>query len=121
MSGKGLRNPIFLFYLLVFYVILQFVWWIYLIFSLYDQIYTEAEVLKHKAWMIIGEGSVFLLILLGGIWMIRRAFRREMEVNANQQNFLMSVTHELKSPIASVKLFLQTLKSRSLEDACFHR
>ncbi len=48
--------------------------------------------------------------------MIRRAFRREMEMNENQQNFLMSVTHELKSPITSIKLFLQTLKSRSLED-----
>ena len=67
--------------------------------------------------MIVGEGSVFLLILTGGILMIRRAFKREMEVNEHQQNFLMSITHELKSPIASIKLFIQTLKSRDLDEA----
>jgi signal transduction histidine kinase len=117
MGNGGLKNPIFLFYLLVFYVILQFLWWIYLIFSLNEQIYSESLVLKNKALMIVGEGSVFLLILTGGILMIRRAFKREMEVNEHQQNFLMSITHELKSPIASIKLFIQTLKSRDLDEA----
>ena len=87
-----------------------------MIFSLYEKIYSGTEQLQHKAWMLVGEGSVFLLIVIGGILMIRRAFQREIEVNENQQNFLMSVTHELKSPIAAVKLQLQTLKSRPLDD-----
>ena len=116
MNGKGLKNPIFLFYLLVFYVLMQFLWWLYLIFSLYGDVYHEAGEIRHKVIMLIGEGSVFLLILIIGMMMIRRAFKREVEVSQLQQNFLLSVTHELKSPIASIKLFLQTLKSRQLEE-----
>lgn len=116
MNGKGLKSPIFLFYLLVFYIALQFLWWIYLIFSLYEKIYSGTEELQQKVWMLLGEGSVFLLIAIIGIFMIRRAFKREIEVNENQQNFLMSVTHELKSPIASIKLQLQTLKARTLDE-----
>lgn len=66
--------------------------------------------------MLIGEGSVFLLILVGGIIIIRRAFKREVELNQEQQNFLLSVTHELKTPIASVKLFIETLRKRDLAE-----
>lgn len=115
MLRKRLRNPIFLIYLLVGYVTLQFGWWLYLIFSLYNEIYTEEEILSVKKWMLFGEGSVFFLILLFGIIVILRAFKRERQLTAQQENFVLSVTHELKTPISSVKLFLQTLKKRELK------
>ena len=116
VRGK-LRNPIFLFSILVGYVIAQFSWWLYLIFSLYKSTYQDPERLSHKTWMLIGEGSVFLLILLGGVYIIRRAFKREREINQLQENFLQSVSHELKTPIASVGLFLETLQKRNLDEA----
>ncbi len=117
MKASGLKSPIFLFYLLVFYVLLQFSWWIYLIFTLYEEIYSEPGAIRQKVFMLVGEGSVFMLILVAGVIFIRRAFRREMEVSLQQQNFVLSVTHELKTPIASLKLLLQTLQSRKLEGA----
>lgn len=69
----------------------------------------------HKRWvMISGEGIVFIGVLLLGIFQIRKTFKREEELSQQQQNFLLSVTHELKSPIASTKLQLQTLQKHEL-------
>lgn len=69
----------------------------------------------HKRWvMISGEGIVFMGVLLLGIFQIRKTFKREAELAQQQQNFLLSVTHELKSPIASTKLQLQTLQKHEL-------
>ena len=69
----------------------------------------------HKRWlMIFGEGFVFANLLLLGIYQIRKTFKREAELSQQQQNFLSSVSHELKSPIASTKLQLQTLQKHEL-------
>jgi len=129
-------RPLFWFYILVGYVILQFVWWSYLMVDHNNEIYylkTELNLLKgetldevvlkgnelneklHKRWiMISGEGIVFIGVLLLGIFQIRKTFKREAELSQQQQNFLLSVTHELKSPIASTKLQLQTLQKHEL-------
>ncbi|MDO9186065.1 MAG: HAMP domain-containing sensor histidine kinase [Bacteroidia bacterium] len=129
-------RPLFWFYILVGYVILQFVWWSYLMVDHNNEIYylkTELNLLKgetldevvlkgnelneklHKRWvMISGEGVVFMGVLLLGIFQIRKTFKREAELSQQQQNFLLSVTHELKSPIASTKLQLQTLQKHEL-------
>ncbi len=112
-KGK-LKNPIFLFYLLIAYVFIQFSWWLYLIFSLYGKLYTEPKMLTKKTYMLLGEGFVFLLIFILGIIVIRRAIKRDRELNKQQENFLLSVSHELKTPISSIQLFLQTLKKRDL-------
>lgn len=114
MLRKRLKNPIFLIYLLVIYVTAQFSWWLSLIFSLYNKIYVSPEKLAQKTLMLLGEGSVFFLILIIGVISILRAFKRERELTKVQENFVLSVTHELKTPISSVKLFLQTLKKREL-------
>lgn len=116
MLRKRLKNPIFLIYILVVYVTLQFSWWLYLIFSLYNQIYSDTDRLTQKTWMLLGEGSVFFIILLVGVFVILKTFRRERELAKQQENFVLSVTHELKTPIASVKLFLQTLQKRELNE-----
>lgn len=67
--------------------------------------------------MIIGEGSVFLLLLTIGCIRLWFTFRKEIALARQQNNFLLSITHELKSPLASIKLSLQTLLKRvSLEE-----
>jgi len=58
------------------------------------------------------EGSFFLLVLLGGMGVIVQALRANTELLRRQQNFLASVSHELKSPLASVKLSAETMLLR---------
>jgi two-component system, OmpR family, phosphate regulon sensor histidine kinase PhoR len=116
MVKRRLKNPLFLFYLLVAYVVAQFSWWLYLIASLYDDIYTDPLLLEKKTLMLVGEGSVFVIILFGGAFMIERAYRKENDLNRLEENFLLSVSHELKTPISSIKLFLQTLQKRDLDE-----
>ena len=67
-----------------------------------------------KIWMVVGEGGVFFTMLALGFWYIKRTISRELRLARMEKTFLLSVTHELKTPIAAVKLFLETMKSRSL-------
>jgi len=64
--------------------------------------------------MILGEGAVFLVLLVLGILRTRSSFRKEAALAEQQKNFLLSVTHELKSPIASARLAHETLLHREL-------
>jgi K+-sensing histidine kinase KdpD len=70
----------------------------------------------HRRWvMISSEGAVFIGLLLLGIYQIRKTFKKEKELANQQKNFLLSVTHELKSPIASTRLQIETLLLRDLD------
>ncbi len=57
----------------------------------------------------IGEGIVFLGLILLGATFVFRSMKRQRELHEQQQNFMMAVTHELKTPIATSKLNLETL------------
>jgi len=61
----------------------------------------------------IGEGSTFLFVILIGAVVVYSSFRRSIRLSRQQNNFMLSVTHELKSPIAAMKLNLQTLEKYS--------
>lgn len=74
------------------------------------------DIRSRKISMLVGEGSVFVVLLILGFWQIKRALKREFELARMEKTFLLSVTHELKTPIAAVKLSLETLKSRKLSD-----
>jgi signal transduction histidine kinase len=69
---------------------------------------------KRSKYMIIGEGLVFGLSLIIGMWFIQKAHLKEIENTRKQKNFLLSVTHELKSPVASIRLIAETIMQRSL-------
>jgi Osmosensitive K+ channel histidine kinase len=58
----------------------------------------------------IGEGSTFLLIIFIGAAVVYSSLRRSIRLSRQQNNFMLAVTHELKSPIAAMKLNLQTLE-----------
>jgi two-component system phosphate regulon sensor histidine kinase PhoR len=140
--GKRPR-PLLLFYILVVYVFIQFGWWAYLLVHLNNDVavlekkvlvanltsepatVSTTELLRqenllkdklHKQWMmILGEGSVFLVLLLLGILRTRNSFKKEVALSTQQKNFLLSVTHELKSPLASIRLQLETIQKRDLQ------
>lgn len=65
--------------------------------------------------MIAGEGFVFLGIMTYVIIRIHINLKKETALARQQKNFLLSVTHELKSPIASIKLIFETIQKRELE------
>src|SRR5690606_18983818 len=64
-----------------------------------------------------GEGIFFMLIFVVGALKLKKAFVREHRIQKQQQNFLLAVTHELKSPLASIKLAIQTILKRDLDKA----
>ncbi len=64
--------------------------------------------------MFISEGVVFLLALSVGVLIIYRTLNRQVLLKRQQSNFLAAVTHELKSPLASIRLMTETLARLSL-------
>jgi signal transduction histidine kinase len=79
----------------------------------YENIRTEE---RRKTNQYIGEGSIFLLLIVGSAIFIYRAVKRELKQSREQQNFMMAITHELKTPIAVSKLNLETLRKRKLDE-----
>ncbi|MEO1259128.1 MAG: HAMP domain-containing sensor histidine kinase [Bacteroidota bacterium] len=141
MQNQKLR---LLSYIVMAYMLLAFTWWAMLLFTknrdaffakqelmqivmaaegkiqdnqeflqtdLYKELYSQY---KRQEWMIFGEASVFVLTLVAGLWFIHKSYSRQVEANRQQRNFLLAITHELKSPIASIQLVLETLIKRDL-------
>ena len=114
-----------IFYILCCYVLLQFGWWAYQLVQLnkenisltqFDNGQLAEREFLNKLFMISGEGFVFLILIIIGAAYILRSFRREIQLARRQQNFLLSITHELKTPISTIKLYLQTLLKRDLDE-----
>ena len=105
-----------IFYFLSAYVLLQFIWWGFHLIQLNQNIDAPDHQLNRRVLMILGEGAVFISILFFGLYKIRSSIRKELELSGRQSNFLLSITHELKTPIASSKLLLQTLLKRELKE-----
>ena len=80
--------------------------------AIYRQLETEY---KRQEWMILGESIVFVVSLIIGVYLINRGYNKEINAAQQRRNFLLSITHELKSPIASIKLVLETFIKRELE------
>ncbi|HWY36186.1 MAG TPA: histidine kinase dimerization/phospho-acceptor domain-containing protein, partial [Nitrosopumilaceae archaeon] len=136
MPNKKLKTPV-LFYILVIYIIFQFIWWEFLLVNQTREIHDEQEKLtaltstddlklkadlvllnkneSQRIYMIVGEGTVFLILITLGIIKVYKTYKRDTELAQQQKNFLLSITHELKSPITSAKLQMQTLQKRELD------
>jgi signal transduction histidine kinase len=71
----------------------------------------HARRLRQYAW----EGGFFLVVLGACMAVIARTLREEAQLRRRQQNFIASVTHELKSPLASLQLAAETIQLRRPE------
>ena len=135
LKKKRLTVATIVYWILLLYIIIALIWWfialqqqshqmaVYKLMELKadDPAYLqkiEAITLeeKRKTARNIGEGSIFLLVILIGAVYVYRAVRRQIKMAQQQQNFMMAITHELKTPIAIAKLNLETLQKHKLEE-----
>ena len=70
------------------------------------------ERFERQQRMIFGEALFLVLSLAGGIYLLFRNLGKEISAAEQQRNFLLSITHELKSPLAGIRLILETFQRR---------
>lgn len=71
---------------------------------------------RTRSAQYLGEGATNLLIIIIGAAVVYSSFRRSVRLSRQQNNFMLAVTHELKSPIAAMKLNLQTMARHQLDE-----
>ena len=122
------------YWFLLAYIIAALVWWFIELLQLNHEMYQfkkelidprqtdHAERLsslekeqRTNIAQYVGEGLTFMLLTLIGSVFVYRAVRRQIRLREQQQNFMMAVTHELKTPIAITRLNLETLQKRKLD------
>jgi len=70
---------------------------------------------ERKSTQYLGEGITFFLLIVAGAVYVFRIINKQFVQAEQQHNFMMAITHELKTPIAVTKLNLETLQKRNLE------
>lgn len=100
-----MKKSLLIFYFLLLYALLEMFWWGTVVIRLQPE----------RMAMVMGEGSVFLFLLCVGAYFIHASIKKEDKLHERQQNFLLSVTHELKSPLAAIKLSIETIVKRDLD------
>ncbi len=132
---KRLEIITIVYWFLLVYILAALVWWFIALWQQNlqmtnyrlndlktgDPLYKAKEKLineerKRKETQYIGEGATFMLLILVGAVFVYRAVRKQIKLTAQQQNFMMAITHELKTPIAVARLNLETLRKRKLEE-----
>jgi two-component system, OmpR family, sensor histidine kinase VicK len=75
----------------------------------------KPELVTHGVeWLVLVEGLVMLAVILAGVYVIFLYWRRQAKLYLQQRTYISQLTHELKSPLASIQLHLETVKLRTL-------
>ncbi len=74
-------------------------------------------VLNWRTGVLAVLGGIFFLVLIAGMVLNTIFLVREIRRNEQHDSFINAVTHELKTPVASIRLYLQTLQTRELDEA----
>jgi two-component system, OmpR family, sensor histidine kinase CiaH len=133
---KKIRYIFLIYWFLLAYIIAALVWWFVALnrqnyqmsnYKLQElnpshtaytiQVNKIQQAQKRKTTQYLGEGITFFLLIVAGAVFVFRAVRRQLKFSQEQQNFMMALTHELKTPIAVTKLNLETLQKRKLEES----
>jgi signal transduction histidine kinase len=138
-ARKRFRLITIIYWLLLLYIVAALVWW-FITLEKQNQRLTDlrlSELNSHKAILeskkfsaqylkiendskrntekYIAEGITFLILILIGAFFVYRAVRRQFRLQYQQQNFMMAITHELKTPISVAKLNLETIQKYQLD------
>jgi two-component system, OmpR family, sensor histidine kinase SenX3 len=73
-------------------------------------------VLNWRLSVLMVLGAIFFPLIIAGMVLNTIFLVREIKRNEQHDSFINAVTHELKTPVASIRLYLQTLQSREMED-----
>jgi len=76
--------------------------------------YKPELVAKGVEWLVLVEGLLMLVVILVGVYVIFLYWRRQAKLYLQQRTYISQLTHELKSPLASIQLHLETVKLRDL-------
>jgi signal transduction histidine kinase len=113
---RSLFNPLFAF------IAIQLAWigvvagWLYWFLGSHRQLRALAEKYSPELltvgpdWVILAEGLVLLVAILAGVYVIFLFWSRQAALLREQRQFISQVTHELKSPLASLQLHLETIR-----------
>ena len=134
-NRRKLQMVTIVYWVLLLYIIAALVWWAFSLLQQNTEIFQQRraaldssapgyalqvkkidEQQRRGEYKYIGEGCAFLLLILVGAVFVYRAVRRQFRLQQQQQNFVMAVTHELKTPIAVVRLNLETMQKYQLEE-----
>lgn len=133
-KSRKIKTIFFIYWLLLLYIVSALIWW-FIALSQQNKKMTNYEISllnkdeasyqmsykeiiqseKRKTAQYIGEGSIFFLLISVGAIFLFRAVNNQLKISEQQRNFMMAITHELKTPIAVAKLNLETLQKRKLE------
>ena len=139
-NRKRIRLATTIYWLLLFYIVAALVWWFIslekqnrqmadlkisqltaAISQSHDPELYGAAITKikqdHRRNLVkyVSEGSTFLILIFIGAAFVYRSVRRQFLLQQQQQNFMMAVTHELKTPISVARLNLETLQKHQLD------
>ncbi len=79
-------------------------------------LYVGWVLLQWRSGWLLALGLLLLVVLIGGVTVNTFFLVREIRRNEQQDAFINAVTHELKTPVASIRLYLQTLQTRAIDD-----
>lgn len=140
-TRKKLTMTTIVYWLMLLYMVAALVWWFISLLNqteqiarielaelelrkpaLSEEVFREemAGILSEKkrnAHKYIAEGITFSILLFIGAVFVYRSVRRQFILQLQQRNFMMAVTHELKTPISVVNLNLETLQRYQLDPA----
>src|SRR6185503_21149966 len=139
-ARKRFRLITIIYWLLLLYIVAALVWWFITLEKqnqrltdlrynelaskkdslelrqLGDQLFKIKNDSKRNTEKYIAEGITFLILILIGAFFVYRSARRQFRLQYQQQNFMMAITHELKTPISVAKLNLETLQRYQLDE-----